>query len=217
MTVQKQAETLMAVSVERGFSTWLAASGLVQNWVLFEQGQQTEGLDRMVEAPLAFQATGSAVLRSYNLGLVAEAYGKVGEINKGLDLLNEAMAFISRTSERIYEAELYRIKGELLCKDEHGRRNARPERSQRDGLSPEACFLQAIEVARRQESKSLELRATVSLGRLWQKQGRHEEARQRLAEIYDWFSEGFDSADLKEARLLLEELAVKRLEASGQI
>ena len=123
---------------------------------------------------------------------MAEAYGKLGQAEEGLALLAEALASAYSSGERYYEAELYRLKGELLL-------------MLGDEQEAEASFFEAIEVARQQSAKSWELRATVSLCRLWQKQGKRE-AGQLLAEVYNWFSEGFDTPDLIEARALLDEL-----------
>ena len=127
--------------------------------------------------------------------MLAEGYEKTGQIEDGLMVLNEGLAVMDKTDERFWEAEIYRLKGKLLLKQ--------------GGVEAEAetCFQHAIEVARRQEAKSLELRATVSLGRLWQAQGKSEAARQMLAEIYHWFTEGFETPDLIEARALLEALS----------
>jgi predicted ATPase len=108
---------------------------------------------------------------------------------------------VEETGERFWEAEIYRLKGELLLKDKGGRRKDESE------AEAEACFWQAIEIARRQEGKSLELRATVSLARLWQQQGKKDQARRMLADIYGWFTEGFDTLDLQQARALLHELS----------
>jgi predicted ATPase len=124
---------------------------------------------------------------------LGEAYGRIGQAEEGLRLLAEALAVVDK--DPWYEAEMHRIKGELLL------RQAVPEASQAD-----ACFLQALAIARRQQAKSLELRAAMSLARLWQDQGKHAEARQLLAPIYNWFTEGFDTADLREAKGLLEAL-----------
>jgi len=137
------------------------------------------------------------------LSWLAEAQAKAGQAEEGLTVLAEAMAALDETGERINEAELYRLKGELTMKKE-----VSGSKFQVSSLEEEAeeCFHKAIEIARRQGAKSLELRAVMSLARLWQKQGKKEEARQRLAEIYGWFTEGFDTADLKEAKTLLEEL-----------
>jgi predicted ATPase len=151
--------------------------------------------------------------RPYHLALLAEAYKKAGQVEEGLTALAEALAAVDRTGERWYEAELYRLKGTLtlqkfrvssfrfqVSSPQH------PTPSTQAEADAEACFWQAIEIARRQQAKALELRAVMSLSRLWQKQGKKREARQMLAEIYNWFTEGFDTADLKEAETLLEEL-----------
>jgi predicted ATPase len=127
---------------------------------------------------------------------LGEAYGQISQAAKGLRLLGEALALLDTIEERWYEAETHRIKGELLL------RQTVPDASQ-----AEACFQQALEVAHRQEAKSLELRAAMSLARLWQQQGRRTEAHELLAPIYGWFTEGFDTADLQEAKALLEALA----------
>jgi predicted ATPase len=131
---------------------------------------------------------------SGTLGSLAEAQARAGRAEEGLATLAYAFTLVEETDERYCEAELHRLKGELLL-------------AQGGEADAEASFHKAIEVARRQEAKSWELRATVSLCRLWQKQGKREEARRILAEIYGWFSEGFDTTDLIEARILLEELS----------
>jgi predicted ATPase len=125
---------------------------------------------------------------------LAEAQAKAGYPEEGLATLTEALALVEQSDERYCEAELYRVKGELLL-------------AQGDEAEAEASLHRAIEVARRQQAKSWELRATVGLCRLWRKQGRIDEARRMLAEIYGWFTEGFDTPDLKEAEALLEELS----------
>jgi predicted ATPase len=127
---------------------------------------------------------------------LAEAYGKAGQVDEGLAVLDEALAVMHKHGEWYYEAELYRLKGELLLKQ------AIPDEQQ-----PETCFRQALEVTRRQKAKSLELRAVMSLSRLWQRQGQRAEAHKLLAPVYSWFTEGFDTTDLQDARALLEELA----------
>ena len=120
----------------------------------------------------------------------------MGQVDTGLRLLAEALAEVERTEERVWEAELYRLKGKLLL------RQGTPDEHQ-----AETCFLQALDVARRQKAKALELRAAMSLSRLWQQQGKRMDARELLAPIYGWFTEGFDTADLQEAKALLEELS----------
>ena len=154
------------------------------------------------------RATGTELCRPWLLALTAEAYGQAGQAGEGLAVLTEALALVEATDERWYEAELYRLKGTLsLLPKVHSLQSEvkkGPESEVRGWESEaEECFWKAIEVARRQQAKSLELRAVMSLVRLWQHQGKQEEARKLLAEVYSWFTEGFDTADLKEARALL--------------
>ena len=144
----------------------------------------------------AYRATGSVSGMSGHLAQLAEAYGQVGQVDEGMPLLAEALAMVDTTGERASEAELHRLHGELLL------RQAVPE-----AQAAEACFQRALDVARRQQAKWWELRAAMSLARLWQQQGKRAEARELLAPIYSWFSEGFDTADLQEATAFLEILA----------
>ncbi|MBI3304256.1 MAG: AAA family ATPase [Deltaproteobacteria bacterium] len=199
--VQERAEAMITLCSEEGFPTWLAAGTLWRGWVLAEQGQAEEGIAQMRQGIAAIRATGAELARPYNLALLAEAYGKVGQAEEGLTLLAEALDLVHKTGERNYEAELYRLKGELTLAQSRVQRLG--SRVQKEA---EECFRQAIDIARRQSAKSWELRAVISLSRLWQKQGKKAEARQMLAEIYGWFTEGFDTADLKEAKALLEKL-----------
>jgi predicted ATPase len=171
----------------------------MRGWGLAKQGQNKEGLGQILQGLATARATGSELVEPYFLALLAEVYGEVGQREAGLAVLAGALKTVDENGDRFYEAELYRLKGELLLKDEGGR--------MKDEV--EACFWQAIEIARRQGAKSLELRATVSLGRLWQSKGKREEARRLLAEIYGWFTEGFDTLDLQEAKALLEKLSRK--------
>ena len=130
------------------------------------------------------------------LALLAEAYGQAGQPEAGLTCLAEAVTRVEATEERWWEAEVYRLQGELLLR----------LRSPPDVAQATACFHQALDVARRQQAKALELRAALSLSRLWQQQGQRAEAHALLAPIYGWFTEGFDTADLREAQVLLEQL-----------
>ncbi len=149
----------------------------------------------------AQRATGAEVGRPCLLALLAEAYGKVGQAEEGFAVLAEALAIVHKNGERWYEAELYRLKGELtLAQSSVQSLESRVKEA-------EECFHKAIEIAHRQQAKSLELRAVMSVSRLWQQQGKKDEARQMLAEIYGWFTEGFDTKDLQEAKALLEELS----------
>jgi predicted ATPase len=134
--------------------------------------------------------------RSYYFGILAEAYGSVGEPGEGLSVLTEAAAFMEQTGEGLWAAEIHRLNGELLLQRSSERRG-----------QAEASFRKALNTARHQESRSLELRAAASLARLWADQGKRVEAYGLLAPIYDWFTEGFDTADLKDAKALLDALS----------
>lgn len=199
---QERAEAAIALSSEQGFLALLTQGTMLRGWALAKQERREEGIEQMRQGLAASQATGRGLTRPYDLALLAEAYGEKGQTEAGLTVLAEALAVVGRTGERMYEAELYRLKGELTL-----------QQSSVQGLASnvqkeaEECFWKAIEVARRQSAKSLELRATTSLVRLWQSQGKQQEAHQMLSEIYGWFTEEFDTADLKEAKALLEELA----------
>ena len=179
-------------------------------WALAEHGQLEEGIALLQEGLATFRATGSEVYTSHYLALLAEVYGKAGQAEDGFGVLADAKAVVDKAGERQVEAELYRLKGELSLQSEV--RSPRSEVTNPQSLIPnpqgeaEACFFKAIEVSRNQQAKSLELRATTSLARLWQQQGKTAEAHQMLAEIYGWFTEGFDTADLKDAKVLLDEL-----------
>jgi predicted ATPase len=160
------------------------------------QGQGEAGLAAMRQGLTAELATGATLYQPYFLGLLAEAYGAGGHPDEGLHALAEALTVTDTTEARYYAAELYRLKGALLL------RQAVP-----DAAQAEACFHQALAVARQQQAKSWELRAATSLARLWQSQGKPQDAYDVLAPVYGWFTEGFDTADLQEAKALLEELA----------
>jgi predicted ATPase len=181
--------------------------------VLVEQGQGEEGIAQIHQGLVAYRNTGAEGWRSYFLALLAEVYGKVGQPEDGLVVLAEALAIVDKNGERVVEAELYRLKGQLMLQQFQVSGSTSPVTSpQHQTLSTqaeteaEAYFLKAIEVARRQQAKSLELRAVMSLSRLWQQQGKRDEARKILAEVYGWFTEGFNTKDLQEAKALLEEL-----------
>jgi predicted ATPase len=183
----------------------------------------------MQQGSAAYRETGAELEWPYFLALQAEAYGKVGQIEEGLGVLAEALAQVDRTGERFWEAELYRLKGTLTLQKEFQVPGSKFQESNPQPLTPnpkveqeaEECFFKAIAVARKQQAKSLELRAVMSLARLRQHQAQddvtrttpHEtrtklaEAHRMLSEVYHWFTEGFDTKDLQEARALLEELA----------
>ena len=193
--VQEQAYAAIRLASEQGFPLWLAGATILQGWTQAEPGQSQEGMAQMRQGLAGWQATGAEYLRLYWLALLAEAYGKSGQADEGLRVLAEPLAAVQNTGERWWEAELYRLKGELLLKQ------AVPNVQE-----AETCFHQGLDIARQQQAKSLELRAAMSLSRLWQRQGKHTEADELLAPIYGWFTEGFDTADLQKAKALLAEL-----------
>jgi class 3 adenylate cyclase/predicted ATPase len=193
----ERAEALMALATEQGFAQQVAQATIMRGWALAAQGQEAAGTAQMRQGLAAHQATGTARQRPYYLALLAEASGSRGQTVEGLSLLAEALATGDRTGERGWAAELHRLQGELLLA-QAGARQRVPE--------AEVCFHQALDVARRQQTKSWELRAAMSLARLWQQQGKRAEAYELLAPIYAWFTEGFDTADLQEAKASLDEL-----------
>jgi predicted ATPase len=194
--VQQTAAALIALATEQGDAERLARGTILRGWALFAQGQGTEGMGQMRQGLAALQATGGEVRRQLFLPLLAEAYGGISQSAEGLHVLAEALAAVEKTGGRFSEAELYRLTGELLLSQ------ALP-----DGAHAETCFCRALDVTRRQQAKSWELRAAMSLSRLWQQQGKPAEAYELLAPVYGWFTEGFDTADLQEAKALLETLA----------
>jgi predicted ATPase/transcriptional regulator with XRE-family HTH domain len=197
---QRQAEALIRLATEQEFSLEWAIGTFARGLALVRQ-EELEGVAQMQSGLSAWPATGAEIHKSYMLAGLSEGYAKAGQIDQGLNLLVEALAQVEKTEERFWEAEIYRLKGELLLQErELGG-------SRQDDTDAETCFRQAIEIAQRQGAKSLELRATVSMGRLWQRQGKKAEARQVLAEIFSWFTEGFDTVELFEAKTLLEELS----------
>jgi TOMM system kinase/cyclase fusion protein len=196
---QERVEAAMRLSIEQGFPLWIAYGAIQQGWALAAQGQAEQGLVHLREGLAASRATGAEVFRPYYLALLAEAYGHAGHAEQGSTTLAEALALVERTGERWWEAGLHRLKGDLVLTQAGGERAAVEE--------AEACFQHALTIARQQQAKSLELRAAMSLSRLWQQQGKRAEPYELLAAVYGWFTEGFDTADLQEAKALLEELA----------
>jgi predicted ATPase len=191
---QEYVEPLLQLTAKQGLAYYQGLGMACRGWAQAQAGQVEEGIGQLRRAIANNLALGAEVYHPFGLALLAEAYGKGGQAEQGLSVIAEALALMEKTGERYYEAESHRIKGELL-------------QMQDDETEAEVSFRKSIEVAQRQEAKSWELRAATSLSRLWQRQGKREEARQLLAEIYNWFTEGFDTPDLKEAKALLEELS----------
>jgi predicted ATPase len=194
--VQEQAEAAIALCTEQRFAYYLAWGTTMLGWAQVAQGRDEEGLAQMRHGLAALRATGASLRLPYYLALLAEACGRTGQAMEGLALLAEALAQAHKAEEFWMEAELHRLKGELLLllSGDHY-------------AEAEACLHQALAIARRQQAKALELRTATSLSRLWQQQGKQTEAHQLLAEIYGWFTEGFDTPDLQDAKALLEALA----------
>ncbi|HXG20739.1 MAG TPA: adenylate/guanylate cyclase domain-containing protein [Methylomirabilota bacterium] len=215
--VYEQVEMLLTLSHEQGFLQWLAMGPLLQGWALVNRGQRTEGIAQIRQGLAAFRSTGARMLLPYFSALLAEAYGSA-QPKGGLGVLTEAETEMQNSGERFCEAELYRLKGELTLQQHRERAAGSGQREKGADPQPpildpqaeteaEACFFKAINIACKQQARMWELRATVSLARLWQRQGRRHEAQHRLAESYHGFTEGFDTQDLQEAQVLLEELA----------
>ena len=194
--IQVQADALLTLATAQQFPQWVAHGTFWQGWILTVQGQGAAGLAQMHQGVAAIVATGQRVSQPRYLALLAETMGHAGQVEEGLNLLTEALTAFEEDGRGDMLAEAYRIQGELR------RRQAVPDTAQ-----AEACFQQALAIACRQQAKSWELRAATSLARLWQQQGKHAAAQELLAPIYAWFTEGFDTADLQEAKALLEALA----------
>jgi predicted ATPase len=204
LVAQERAEASIVFSTEQRIAQWLAQGTVLRGWALAAQGQGAEGIAQICEGMGAWRATGAEIAWPLWLAFLAEAYGKAGQAGEGLTVLAEALALVHKTDERWWEAELYRLTGELLLVQEDTQHQAQGTGQKLEEV--ETCFRQALDIARRQQAKSLELRAALSLSRLWQQQGKRAEARVLLAEVYGWFTEGFDTADLQEAQALLEAL-----------
>jgi predicted ATPase len=193
--VQEAAEDVIALSAEHGFIFFLALATILRGWAMSEQGRNEEGITQIQEGQAACRVRGAQLAWSYSPFLLAEACRETGRIDYGLSAVTAALAAADEQEFRCYEPEIRRLKGELLLKQDDSK-----------VAEAQSCFERAVEIARKQSAKSWELRATMSLARLLAKQGRRDEAIAMLAEIYGWFTEGFDTADLKDAKALLQEL-----------
>jgi predicted ATPase len=192
---QECAEAAITLATDQGFPFWMAFGAILRGWALAQQGQAREGIAQIHQGLTAWRATGAAIAQPYHLTLLAEAHGIMGQPEVGLTVLVEALTLVDQTGEWWSEPELHRLKGALLL-----------QQSADNHAAAQACFQQALALARQQQAKAWELRAALSLSRLWQHQGKRAEARQMLEVIYRWFTEGFDTPDLKEAKTLLEAL-----------
>jgi predicted ATPase len=209
--VYELAAALIRLCTDQGMPNFLSYGTVSQGWVLIEQRKREEGIVQIRQSLATLRALKQEINRPTLLAWLAEAYQRGGRAEEGLSTLNEALEVVAHTEERWYEAELYRLKGELVLQSAVHSLQSDITNPQPPIPNPqeeaEACFHKASEIARRQHAKSLELRAAMSLSRLWQQQGKKEQAHKMLAEVYGWFTEGFDTVDLQEAKALLAALA----------
>jgi predicted ATPase len=192
---QERAEATIVLATEQGFPLWVAVGSVLRGWTLAQQGAAQEGIAQMHQGLRAHRGTGAELLRPYFLTLLADVHGTLGEPEAGLSALAEALTLAETTGEQGYESEIHRLKGALLLQ-QHSNNRAEAEN----------CFQQAITIAQNQQAKSLELRVAMSLSRLWHQHGKRQDAHDLLAPVYHWFTEGFDTADLIDAKALLHEL-----------
>jgi predicted ATPase len=193
VTLDGRADQLVAVATEQGFPHWRAQGTIYHGWVKVKNGDVAEGISILRCGSAAYRATGLEVWMPHYTGLLARAWEIGGQIEEGVTLLDDALQIVERTGERSLEAELNRHKGQLLLRQGH------PE-------AAEELYRKALSIAEEQEAKLWELRAAASLARLRRDQGRPAEARELLPRVYGWFTEGFGTPDLKEAKALLDEL-----------
>ena len=192
---QAHADALMAFGTAQGLVHRVEQGRILRGWALARQGDAAIGVGQIQQGLAAHHEVGVKLGQPYYLVLLAEAYGQAGQPEAGLPVLAEALTRVAASEERWWEAEVYRLQGALRLQLPHP-----------DAHEAEACFQQALDVARRQQAKAIELRAALSLTRLWQQQRKREEAGELLAPLYGWFTEGFDTADLQKAKALLDEL-----------
>jgi predicted ATPase len=201
---QERAEAAMRLAQDQGFPYWMAQGASLRGWALAHQEHAQEGITQLHQGLTAHRATGAELVLPYFLALLAETQGTMGQPEAGLAVVSEALTHADKTGERWYEPELYRLKGALLL-----------HQSSDNQAEAEHCFQQSLDIARQQQAKSWELRTATSLARLWQQQGKRQDAYELLAPTYTWFTEGFDTADLQDAKALLDALQAPRSASAG--
>jgi predicted ATPase len=223
---QLRAEAALKLATEHGFLIWKSMGKILQGWSIANQARTREGIALIQQGIAMWQEIGAAISLPYYLSLLAEAYGRDGNPQKGIEVLDKALSVLPRTGDRWWEAELYRLKGDLVLQVQRSRsevqgqekdQKAKGKRQKHTFLIPSrltisvhvelesaSCFQQAREVARKQRAKSLELRAAISLARLWKQQQKEIEAQRLVAEVYDRFTEGFETSDLQQAKTLMK-------------
>jgi predicted ATPase len=192
-TLAELADHLVAVAAEQGFPYWSAWGTVYRGWAKVKNGDVAEGISLLRSGLNAYHATGAEAFMPHHIDLLARACEIAGQIEEAVTLLDDALRIVERTGERWFAAELNRHKGQLLL--QQGRSE-----------TAEGLYRKALRIAVEQEARLWELRATMGLARLRRDQGRHTEARDLLAPVYGWFTEGFNTQDLKEAKALLDEL-----------
>jgi predicted ATPase len=195
-TVEERAAATAAIATEQQYALWAAGADVMRGWALAARGQGAEGLERMRRGVVEWQVCGARLLLPYFLGLMADIQHALGQNENATTMLGEALQRVAGTGERWFEAELHRLKGAFLL-----------AQSPAAVGEAEASLRQALAIARQQGARSLELRAAHDLARLWAEQGERQKALELLAPVYGWFTEGFDTPDLKHAKALLDELA----------
>lgn len=189
------AERIIELASEHKFLFYLATGTVLQGWAMVECGEGEQGIAQIRQGLNAYQAVGAKLMLPSGFYMLADACDRVGQRQEGLEVLTHALSLVHQHGEHFWEAELHRLKGDLLL-----------SQSKAHETEAEACFERAIELARRQQAKSLELRATKSLSRLWCQQGYKKQAHSLLENLYGWFDEGFDTVDLRKAQALLKAL-----------
>jgi class 3 adenylate cyclase/predicted ATPase len=192
--LDERADELVAVATEQGVPWWITVGTIYRGWVKAKNGDVTEGISLLRSGLAAYRASGAVLLMPHHTALLARACDIAGQVDDGLTASDEALQIAGRTGERWLDAELHRHKGGLLLRQGHAE-------------AAEELFRKALSIAQEREAKLWELRAAASLARLWRDQGRRAEARELLAPVYDWFTEGFGTPDLKDAKALLDEFA----------
>jgi predicted ATPase len=198
-TMHAQAEAAVRLATAQGFPQWATLGTILRGWALAMQGQGEAGLTQIRQGIAAYRTNEAALFVPYYCTLQADVAAHLDQTDDGLQVLAEAHTLVEQHEERWWEAEIHRLRGVLLL-----RQSGTPQ------AEAETWLQRAVDVARRQAAKSLELRAAMSLSRLWQQQGKRQAAHALLAPVYHWFTEGFDTLDLQEAKALLQELEDSR-------
>jgi predicted ATPase len=190
-----QVDELLGLAGERGALFWKASGGLIKSWLLLLEGHASDAVTSFSSAIPMYRSTGATIFVPLFLSILGRAFARLRQFDQARRCVGEAMTLAGTSGERWFDAEIYRTAGEIEFDSSEGK-----------GPNAQRYFEQALDVARAQQAHSLELRAAVSLARLWRGQGRRTEARDLLTPVYEWFTEGFDTLDLKEAKALVEEL-----------